>query len=87
MKIRIGQLKALVSLFEANAAQYKSLQYDEANTRIDFIDKFFALLNWDIANNQGFFEVYREVVREDKVKIDGSRNDRPVVQAPITVSE
>jgi len=37
------------------------------------IDKFFTLLDWDIANNQGFSESYREVVREDKVKIDGSK--------------
>jgi type I restriction-modification system DNA methylase subunit len=67
------QLNALVSLFSANIAQYKSGQYDEANTRIDFIDKFFTLLDWDIANSQGFSESYREVVREDKVKIDGSK--------------
>jgi adenine-specific DNA-methyltransferase len=73
MNIKFYQLKELTELFEANIAQYKSPQYDEANTRTDFIDKFFALLDWDIANNQGFSEVYREVVREDKVKIDGTQ--------------
>ena len=73
MDTRIELVKVLNSLFEANIAQYKSLQYDEANTRTDFIDKFFALLDWDIANNQGFSEVYREVIREDKVKIDGAQ--------------
>jgi adenine-specific DNA-methyltransferase len=67
------QLKSLVSLFSTNIAQYKGGQYDESNTRTDFIDKFFTLLNWDIANNQGFSESYREVVREDKVKIDDSK--------------
>jgi hypothetical protein len=67
------QLNILISLFSANIAQYKNGQYDEANTRIDFIDKFFALLDWDISNDQGFSESYREVVREDKVKIDGSK--------------
>jgi len=67
------QLSVLVSLFSANIAQYKSGQYDESNTRTDFIDKFFTLLDWDVANNQGFSESYREVVREDKVKIDGSK--------------
>jgi methylase of polypeptide subunit release factors len=68
-----NQLGVLVSLFSTNIAQYKSGQYDEANTRIDFIDKLFALLDWDISNSQGFSESYREVVREDKVKIDGSK--------------
>jgi type I restriction-modification system DNA methylase subunit len=70
---KIDQLKNLVSLFSANIAQYKSTQYDESNTRTDFIDKFFTLLDWDIANNQGHSETYRDVVREDKVKIDGSQ--------------
>lgn len=60
MNTRIEQLKELTGLFESNVAQYKSIQYDEANTRTDFIDKFFSLLDWDIANNQGFSEVYRE---------------------------
>jgi type I restriction-modification system DNA methylase subunit len=70
---KLEQLHSLVSLFSSNIAQYKSNQYDEANTRTDFIDKFFALLDWDISNNQAFSETYREVVREDKVKIDGSQ--------------
>jgi adenine-specific DNA-methyltransferase len=70
---KLEQLHSLVSLFSTNIAQYKSSQYDEANTRTDFIDKFFALLDWDISNNQAFSETYREVVREDKVKIDGSQ--------------
>jgi adenine-specific DNA-methyltransferase len=73
METQIEQMRALTALFEANTAQYKSPQYDEANTRADFIDKLFAFLDWDIANNQGFSEVYREVVREDKVKIDGGQ--------------
>jgi hypothetical protein len=71
MDPRIDQLQELTTLFESNYAQYKSLQYDEANTRVDFIDPFFALLDWDIANKQGFSERYREVVREDKVVIEG----------------
>jgi type I restriction-modification system DNA methylase subunit len=70
---RLAQLKSLVSLFSDNLAQYKSGQYDESNTRTDFIDKFFTLLDWDVANNKGWNETYRDVVREDKVKIDGSQ--------------
>jgi len=70
---RLEQLKSLVSNFSANIAEYKSGQYDESNTRTDFIDKFFTLLDWDVANNQAFSESYRDVVREDKVKIDGTQ--------------
>jgi len=70
---RLEQIKSLVSNFSANIAEYKSSQYDESNTRTDFIDKFFTLLDWDVANNQAFSESYRDVVREDKVKIDGTQ--------------
>ena len=49
--------------------QYKSPNYDEANTRVDYIDKFFELLDWDVRNIQAYFETYREVVREDKIII------------------
>jgi len=47
-------LKERIDLFERNYTQYKSGQYYEANTRVDFIDPFFSLLEWDIANNQGY---------------------------------
>lgn len=65
------KLSQLTELFEHNRKQYHSNQYDEANTRTDFIDKFFELLGWDISNTQGYSEQYREVVREDKVTIAG----------------
>jgi len=70
---KTDQLNSLVSLFSTNIVQYRSGRYDEANTRTDFVDKFFTLLDWDMANNQGFNENYRDVVREDKVKIDGQQ--------------
>lgn len=68
---KLELLKQLVSQFKANIKQYKSQNYDEANTRVDFIDKFFELLDWDVRNIQGFAEQYREVVREDRVQIEG----------------
>ena len=65
------KLTQLTDLFERNRKQYNTSAYDEANTRTDFIDKFFELLGWDIRNEQGYSEQYREVVREDKVTIAG----------------
>ena len=69
----IEQLRSLVSKFTTNLGQYKSNRYDESNTRTDFIDEFFKLLDWDVANKKGGSETYRDVVREDKVKIDGTQ--------------
>ena len=71
MKEKLEKLKELCDLFQSNIKEYKSAKYDEANTRTDFIDKFFEVLDWDVRNNQGYAEGYREVVREDKVIIEG----------------
>lgn len=71
MTEKIKHLKELVEHFKFNLSQYKNSNYDEANTRVDFIDKFFELLDWDVSNKQQFSEEWREVVREDKVTIQG----------------
>ncbi|MCZ8240099.1 MAG: N-6 DNA methylase [Leptospiraceae bacterium] len=71
MTEKLSKLKELTDLFQANIKQYKHVKYDEANTRTQFIDRFFELLDWDIANLQGFSESYKDVVREDKVVIEG----------------
>ncbi|MDR2346717.1 MAG: N-6 DNA methylase [Planctomycetaceae bacterium] len=57
-------LRKLVDLFKSNILQYKSVEYDDSNVRIDFIDKFFELLDWDIHNEQGLAETHREVICE-----------------------
>jgi len=66
-------LENLKEKFFENSKQYRSNLYDESKTRTDFIDKFFALLDWDISNEAGYAEQYREVVREDKVRINGGQ--------------
>ncbi|MEA1987326.1 MAG: N-6 DNA methylase, partial [Candidatus Marinimicrobia bacterium] len=71
MKNKLQELQNLVEQFHSNIIQYKNSKYDEANTRVDFIDKFFELLDWDVRNVEGFSEDYRDVVREDKVIIQG----------------
>jgi len=70
MKNHLQALKKLVNTFNDNIDIYKSSRYDEENTKIDFIDKFFELLGWDVYNKQGFSEDFREVVREDKIIIE-----------------
>jgi len=65
------KLEGLIGIFENNIRQYKGGGYDEAKARVDFIDKLFVLLGWDIANEQGHSEQYREVIREDRLEISG----------------
>ncbi|MDR1140478.1 MAG: N-6 DNA methylase [Planctomycetaceae bacterium] len=70
---KINSLRQLVDLFSSNIAQYKGVDYDELNVRVDFIDKFFELLDWDVRNEQGFSEIHREVIREFKIKKSGGQ--------------
>ncbi len=70
---KIEMLREMVSHFQANIKQYKSTEYDEANVRVDFIDKFFELLDWDVRNTSNASERYRDVVREDRIAISGQQ--------------
>ena len=64
-------VKDLVSRFEEQLPSYKKAEYNETSTRRDFIDPFFKALGWDMDNRQGHAEAYREVIHEDKLKING----------------
>ena len=69
----IEQLKEKIELFRKNLKDYKSKNYDEYNTRADFIDVMFSSLGWDMYNEQKIIEQFREVVREVKIIIDGTK--------------
>jgi hypothetical protein len=59
----------LVHRFEEQYDSYRHADYNETLTRRDFIDPFFKALGWDIDNENGYAESYREVIHEDKLKI------------------
>jgi type I restriction-modification system DNA methylase subunit len=68
----LEQISTLVSRFDEQYESYKSTNYNETLTRRDFIDPFFKSLGWDIDNTSGYAEAYREVIHEDKLKIEGA---------------
>jgi hypothetical protein len=59
----------LVERFESNLESYKSGHYNETQVRREFVDPFFKALGWDIDNEQGFAEAYKDVIHEDAIKI------------------
>jgi type I restriction-modification system DNA methylase subunit len=63
------KISQLVERFEEQHESYKKAEYNETLTRRDFIDPFFKALGWDIDNEKGYAESYREVIHEDKVKV------------------
>jgi hypothetical protein len=65
-------IEKLVERFGFHAEEYKRGQYNETQTRNDFINPLFEALGWDINNRAGLAESYREVIHEDRIKISGS---------------
>lgn len=63
------KISDLVERFAEQIESYKRSDYNETLTRRDFIDPFFKALGWDIDNEQGYAEAYREVIHEDRVKV------------------
>ncbi len=76
----LERIKRLVDRFDDQYETYKAAGYNETQTRRDFIDPFFKSLGWDVDNEQGYAEAYREVIHEDKVTVkekDGERLKSP----------
>lgn len=69
----IQTLTELVERFDEQKEFYRQTDYNETKTRRDFIDPFFKALGWDVDNQMGFAESYREVLHEESIKIDGFR--------------
>ncbi|MFH1249870.1 MAG: hypothetical protein V1715_02070, partial [bacterium] len=66
------KISELVERFGEQFDSYKKSDYNETLTRRDFIDPFFKALGWDIDNEEGYAEAYREVIHEDKIKVGGA---------------
>ena len=66
----------LVERFESNLESYKSGHYNETQVRREFVDPFFKALGWDIDNEEGFAEAYKDVIHEDAIRI-GSTTKAP----------
>ncbi|MFH1296370.1 MAG: N-6 DNA methylase [Bacteroidota bacterium] len=66
------KIKQLIERFSEYVKEYKRNGYNEHQTRVDYINPFFKVLGWDMDNEQGFAEAYREVIHEDKIKVGGA---------------
>jgi len=64
----------LVERFDSNREAYLAAEYNETQTRLDFIDPFFKALGWDVYNDQGYAEPWREVIHEDAFRMGGVMN-------------
>jgi len=65
------RIKELIETFDNNLESYKKGIYNETQVRREYIDPFFEELGWDVANKQGYAEVYKDVIHEDAIKVGG----------------
>jgi predicted type IV restriction endonuclease len=63
---------SLVEVFERNADEYQSAHFNEAMLRQQFVNPLFKCLGWDMDNEQGYAEAYKEVIHEASLKIGGA---------------
>jgi type I site-specific restriction endonuclease len=62
----------LVERFDRNLDAYRSSAYNETRLRREFVDPFFRALGWDVDNESGAAEAYKDVIHEDSIKIGGA---------------
>ena len=65
------EVVSLVERFDYNREAYRSGGYKETRLRLEFIDPFFKALGWDVHNERGYAEPYKDVVHEDSIKVGG----------------
>ncbi len=73
-----AEIQRLVDRFTEHADAYLHAgtsgggRYNETQIRREFIDPLFKALGWDIDNEQGYAEAYKDVIHEDAIKIGGA---------------
>jgi len=65
-------VRQLVERFEQQYDIYRSARYNETQLRREFLDPFFEALGWDVFNHQGYAEMYKDVIHEDSLEIEGA---------------
>jgi hypothetical protein len=73
LKPRVPEkLRDLVTKFQINEAHYKSAEFLETQVRVEFINPLLRLLGWDIDNEAGHAQEYKDVIHE--LHIGGKRH-------------
>lgn len=65
------EILELTGRFDCNREAYRSGTYNETQLRREFIDPFFKILGWDVDNEKGYAEAYKDVIHEDSIKVGG----------------
>lgn len=64
------QVSELVQTYSENYPQFQRATYNETQVRVDFVNRFFKLLGWDVDNERGLPQHLREVTHEATVVVE-----------------
>lgn len=64
------QVAELVHIYSDNYQQFQRVTYNETQVRVDFVNRFFRLLGWDVDNVRGLPQHLREVTHEASVAVE-----------------
>lgn len=64
------QVTELVQTYSNNYPQFQRATYNETQVRVDFVNRFFKLLGWDVDNERGLPQHLREVTHEATVVVE-----------------
>ena len=59
----------LIEKYEFNKQAFHLGKFNETQLRVEYINPLFLGLDWDVYNNQGNSELYKEVLHEEPIKI------------------
>ena len=65
-------IRRLIAKFEEHREAYHSGRYNETQLRREFLDPFLKALGWDVDNEQGYAEAYKDVIHEDAIDVGGA---------------
>lgn len=63
------RLENLIEHYERHRDHYRSTGYNETRLRVEFIDPLFIAMGWDVRNERGYADAYKEVLHEDAIKV------------------
>jgi hypothetical protein len=69
-------LDSLIGRYQRHRDHYRSGGINETELRVEFVDPLFIALGWDVRNEAGYAEAYKDVVHEDAMKV-GSATKAP----------
>ncbi len=63
------KLENLIATYQRHRSSYRSGAIIEFQLRIQFGDPLFIAMGWDVRNERGYAEAYKDVVHEDAVTV------------------